>query len=130
MKGEASGQVPISATGLHILSRFFGCDFDRIASLDLEEIERQIRALVAKHGLTQVGQIYHPFGAPGAFTASVVLAESHICIHTWPEFNMVIMDVFVCNVSRDNSEAARRLHSDLEQTLFRPERAETQLVPR
>jgi len=123
-------EVPASASGLHILSRFFGCDFNRIASLDFKEIERQIRMLVAKHGLTQVGQIYHPFGAPGAFTASVVLAESHICIHTWPEFSMVTMDVFVCNVSRDNSEAACRLHFDLEHTLFRPERAETQFVQR
>ncbi len=130
MNSVRSTLVPIQASGLHILSRCFGCDFDRISKLDLEEVAGHIRALVSKHGLTQVGQVYHPFGNPGAWTASVVLAESHICIHTWPEFKMVTLDIFVCNVSRDNSMAARSLHADLVQTLFRPEKTETQFVQR
>ncbi|MCA9377448.1 S-adenosylmethionine decarboxylase [Candidatus Peregrinibacteria bacterium] len=41
------------------------------------------------------------------------LAESHISIHTWPEFGYVSIDVFVCNQSGDNSSKAERICESL-----------------
>jgi spermidine synthase len=37
----------------------------------------------------------------------VVLAESHLAVHTWPETQAVTLDLYVCNFSQDNSSAAR-----------------------
>jgi spermidine synthase len=42
-------------------------------------------------------------------TGTVLLAESHLAIHTWPETGSVTIDVYVCNFSADNSGKARRL---------------------
>ena len=42
-------------------------------------------------------------------TGTVVLAESHLAIHTWPETGDVTLDVYVCNFSRDNSGRARQV---------------------
>ena len=61
-------------------------------------------------GLTPVGQIFHQFGSdaqPAGATGAVILAESHLAVHTWPELNAVTLDLYVCNFSQDNSVAAR-----------------------
>ena len=58
-------------------------------------------------GLSKIGEVYHGF--PGAgFTAVVCLTESHVSIHTWPEFGKATFDVFLSNFERDNSDKVRR----------------------
>ena len=42
-------------------------------------------------------------------TATVLLAESHLCVHTWPERGAVTLDVYVCNLGEDNSARAETL---------------------
>jgi spermidine synthase len=51
---------------------------------------------------------FHQFEGSG-FTGTVVLAESHLAIHTWPERSGLTLDVYVCNYSADNSDKARKL---------------------
>ena len=46
----------------------------------------------------------------GGATGAVVLAESHLAIHTWPESGEVSLDVYVCNVTADNSLKAEKLY--------------------
>jgi spermidine synthase len=48
-------------------------------------------------------------GRPGGVTGAVLLAESHLAIHTWPETGNVTIDVYVCNFSDDNSGKAQTL---------------------
>ena len=50
-----------------------------------------------------VGISTHSFEG-GGFTAAICLMESHICIHTWPEFGQLTLDVYLCNYLKDNSE--------------------------
>ena len=66
------------------------------------------RALVERAGLTPVGECFHAFESAGV-TGMVLLAESHLAVHTWPELGAVTLDVYVCNVSRDNSAQAEAL---------------------
>jgi len=49
----------------------------------------------------------------------VLLAESHLCVHTWPELRGVTLDVYVCNFGADHSAKAHALMSSLLQ-LFEP----------
>jgi S-adenosylmethionine decarboxylase len=49
----------------------------------------------------------------------VLLAESHLCVHTWPETTSVTLDVYVCNFGGDHSAKAQALMAAL-QGLFRP----------
>ncbi len=57
---------------------------------------------ISKHGLSKVGEVYHSFDGAG-FTATICLTESHISIHTWPEFGKVTFDVFLSNFKKNNN---------------------------
>jgi len=60
------------------------------------------------NNLHSVGIVTHTFEG-GGFTAAVCLMESHICIHTWPEFGQLTLDIYLCNYLKDNSEKVIRL---------------------
>ena len=59
----------------------------------------------------------------------MILAESHLAIHTWPEAGAVTVDVYVCNYTTDNNAKAQALFQTLEQAL-RPERTRFQAIHR
>jgi len=62
-------------------------------------------------------------------TATVLLAESHVCLHTWPEQRAVTVDVYVCNFGEDHSVKARALMDALVQR-FQPEWTEQRSLDR
>ncbi len=99
--------------GQHLTADLHDCAPDVSQHGDLMRDPRALRRLctdrVAAAGLTAVGDIFHRFGEPGGVTGVVLLAESHLAVHTWPEQGAVTLDVYVCNVSRDNSQAAESL---------------------
>ena len=74
---------------------------------------------VAAAGLQAVGELFHRFPPPGGVTGVVLLAESHLAVHTWPELGAVTLDVYVCNLGGDNSARAQALLLAL-QTAFAP----------
>jgi S-adenosylmethionine decarboxylase proenzyme len=98
--------------GIHLVGDFSGCR----APLHLMEHAGSLRdlclTLVNQSGLTVVGDAFHQF-EPVGVTGTVLLAESHLAIHTWPELAFVSLDVFVCNYIHDNSEKAYGLFSRL-----------------
>ena len=83
---------------------------------------------INRAGLTILGDLFHEFDG-GGVTGTVVLAESHLAIHTWPELQSVTLDVYVCNYTQDNSAKARQVVTDL-MDLFRPEEHVQHDVPR
>ncbi|MCU4120309.1 S-adenosylmethionine decarboxylase family protein [Variovorax sp. N23] len=94
--------------------------------------ERCLRAVGAA-GLQAVGQLFHNFPAtaegPGGVTATVLLAESHLCVHTWPELRGATLDVYVCNFGADHSAQAHALLDAL-LALFEPGRVERHEISR
>ena len=73
-----------SATGLHLIGDLYGCLCDSRLMLDAGYLEKFCQERVAAAGLTTVGSLFHSFGEGGGVTGVVVLAESHLSIHTWP----------------------------------------------
>lgn len=67
-----------------------------------------IRPLMPAYGLEMVGEAAHQFERAG-FTVAICLAESHICIHTWPEFGFLTLDIYLCNYSQRNEDKVRAL---------------------
>lgn len=115
--------------GLHIISELFGCKNSDML-VNKEEMERKLSDIVSENGLTVVGTYFHQFGEESGVTGVVVLAESHVSIHTWPERdNFVNVDVFVCNVTQDNTEKARNVYVKMKEFL-NPENEDTQEVMR
>jgi S-adenosylmethionine decarboxylase len=80
-------------------------------------------------GLSAVGELFHRFDGGGGVTGVVLLAESHLAVHTWPELGAVTIDVYVCNFSGDNSARAEELLATLE-AAFEPAAVERQRLQR
>jgi spermidine synthase len=94
--------------GLHLIGDLGGCRCDPQRLLDGKRFESQCVEMVRAVGLTVMDSNFHQFEGSG-YTGTVVLAESHLAIHTWPERQGLTLDVYVCNFSGDNSEKARAL---------------------
>lgn len=83
----------MEALGKHILVEFYGCDVSLLNNASelkeiMEEAARSARATIVESFVHQ----FSPFGASGV----VVIAESHLTIHTWPEYAYAAVDVFTC----------------------------------
>lgn len=98
----------LSFSGLHLLANMYDVKIDAPAMNDLLSCKNLCINAVNEVGLSIVGDFFHGF-AGGGVTGVVVLAESHVAIHTWPESAYVTLDVFVCNYNRDNSLMAKQL---------------------
>ena len=94
--------------GLHLIGDLTGCRCDPQLLLDGERFREKCVELVNDSGLTIMNVSLHQFEGSG-FTGAVVLAESHLAIHTWPETASLTLDVYVCNYSADNSAKARKV---------------------
>ncbi|MEY4763382.1 MAG: hypothetical protein RI907_55 [Pseudomonadota bacterium] len=120
--------------GLHFTADLSGCDAHHPWMQDTEALAAHCLALVARHGLHTVGQLFHRFtprdGCDQAgVTGMVLLAESHLAVHTWPELGRVTLDLFVCNQRANHSTSAQRLMDSLV-TGFAPEMATRQTLLR
>ena len=98
--------------GLHLIGDVGGCRCDPKRLLDGREFEQRCLEFVKASGLTTMSSSFHQFEG-GGYTGTVVLAESHVAIHTWPEKQGLTLDVYVCNYSADNSEKARALFQSI-----------------
>lgn len=99
---------PGGVTGHHWLLDASDC---RAAAALLEHVGAAREACleaVRRSGMTVVGDAFHQF-SPVGVTGTVLLAESHLSIHTWPESRFATADVYVCNHRNDNHDAGRRL---------------------
>ena len=119
--------------GLHLTADLYRCRCDPAWLTDAEKLGAWCVAAVDAVGLRAVNQLFHTFPAtdkgPGGVTATVLLAESHICLHTWPEERAVTADVYVCNFSADHSAKARGLMDALVDR-FQPEWTEQRSLER
>jgi len=107
--------------GLHLIADLRACD--GAALDDVDALRTLCLAVVAEAGLRAVGQLFHPFvdaqGRAQGVTGVVLLAESHLAVHTWPELRGVTADLYVCNFGADNSARAERAMARLVDA-FRP----------
>ena len=97
--------------GRHILAEFFDCRADVLKNK--QALDRILREAVEKADATVVSHTSHSFSASGV-SAVMVIAESHVTIHTWPEHKYVAADIFVCGAKVDPWIIQRYLHRSLE----------------
>ena len=99
--------------GLHLIADWHECQCDKKSLINLTEIQAICLKTCLAHGLTPVTHAFHSFGSESGVTGAVVLAESHLALHTWPEKNAVTLDIYVCNYRADNSQNARNTYDSL-----------------
>lgn len=89
-EGDIGG--PDLPLGTHLIVEFSGAS--RLISP--EPIEKAMIAAAETAGATVIGAHLHSFGEGQGVTGVVMLAESHITIHTWPEHDYAALDIFMC----------------------------------
>lgn len=82
------------SSGTHLIADFYGVDSEKLSNpATIEDLLRRSAEAADAH---IIYSHFHPFGPGEGITGVVLLAESHISIHTWPESRFAAVDVFMC----------------------------------
>lgn len=117
--------------GIHLIADLYHCQCKTEILTDLVVLEPEIVAAVQQANMQVVGVRFHQF-EPVGVTGVVLLAESHVAVHTWPEQGeggYVTLDVYVCNHTGENRAKAEQLFEYLI-ALFTPTDVEKTVVNR
>ena len=79
--------------GRNVIAELYGCSAELLD--DLEALRQHLKATAISIGATIVGETFHRF-APQGVSGTLVIAESHLSLHTWPEKGYVAIDIYTC----------------------------------
>lgn len=79
--------------GHQIVAEFYSCDKEFLN--DVDYIRDNMLEAAIKSGATIVTETFHHF-SPHGVSGAVIIAESHLAIHTWPEYGYAAVDLFTC----------------------------------
>lgn len=85
--------MKIEQLGRHILVEFYNCDKGILNNHSL--IEKYMNDAAERANATIVKSVFHMFN-PWGVSGAVVIQESHLTIHTWPEYGYAAVDLFTC----------------------------------
>jgi S-adenosylmethionine decarboxylase len=103
--------MTMKALGIHLLIEFTLCNRHKIDNIDyLESVMAQAAEMAGATVLKTAFQDFNPQGVSGV----VVIAESHLTIHSWPEYGYAAVDIFTCGTKVDPWKAAQFLKEELE----------------
>ena len=97
--------------GRHVIAEYAECNRTKLN--DAKFLEDCMLEAVRKSGATVVESVFHRY-APQGVSGVVVIAESHLSIHTWPEYGYAAVDFFTCGQTVDSFKAHEVLKEKLE----------------
>jgi len=101
----------LDGLGIHLLLELKECNPKLLNDIDF--IRKALSDTAQTVGATVVGESFHRF-SPQGVTGILAISESHISIHTWPEFGYAAADIFACGTTFHPREAAALLVEKLE----------------
>jgi S-adenosylmethionine decarboxylase len=101
----------LNALGRHLLVELQECNRETLNDLDLLR-EAMITAAI-DCGAVVLGESFHRFNPQGV-SGVVIIAESHLSIHTWPEYGYAALDIFTCGTAVQPEKAAAVMVEKLE----------------
>ena len=110
---EPLGILILKSLGTQILLDLENCNSDILDDIDL--IKNILKEAASLSGATIIGETFHKF-QPVGVTGVVSIAESHICIHTWPEYSYASVDIFSCGDDFNLETASQIIGQRLEST--------------
>jgi S-adenosylmethionine decarboxylase proenzyme len=96
--------------GRHLLAEFYDCNSNVLNNV--ERIEEVMTEAAIHCGATVVEKNFHHF-SPYGVSGVVIISESHLAIHTWPEYGYAAVDLFTCGTSCDPNLAYDYLREHL-----------------
>jgi spermidine synthase len=85
--------LAVRTLGRQVIAEFYACDAELLE--DPDRLRRHLRKAAARIGATVISEAFHRF-EPGGVSGTLVIAESHLSIHTWPEQRYAAVDLFTC----------------------------------
>ena len=113
---------PLRTLGHHLLLELSGCESDLLR--EVKPVEKAIKEILTQAGATVIQWDFKQF-EPHGVSGVVIIAESHLTIHTWPEHNYAAIDVFTCG-----SKAIPNKVSQLCSQFFKATHVEEKIIPR
>lgn len=105
----------MNTLGRHLVAELYDCS--PTALDDVDTVRSAMRAAANAVGATVVGELFHRY-APQGVTGTLLIAESHLSVHTWPEAGYAAIDVFTCG-GLDPNPAVQGLCADLGAASYR-----------
>src|SRR5574344_1613675 len=96
VKDDGTRQINI---GQHVLAEFLECDSNILNNPVL--IEKIMLDAASECGATVAQKCFHMFN-PYGVSGVVIISESHLAIHTWPELGYAAVDLFTCGDKCDS----------------------------
>ncbi len=103
-----------------INDRMENCRCEPAYLSDSKKVKPRVDKMVRKAGLTIVGYSTHQFDR--GYTSVWLFKQSHLSLHSWPEYNFVTLSLEVCNFKRDDASKIDRLYAGILE-FFKPERS-------
>ena len=101
----------MKSLGQQLIVELYGCD--RTLLDDPSRLEQILTEAISRSGGTIIRPCFHQF-SPHGVTGVVVIAESHVSIHTWPEFGYCALDVFTCGTQVKTDQIFEFVRSELQ----------------
>jgi len=101
----------LKSLGTQILLDLENCNSRLLDDIDF--VKDVLKEAANSAGATIIGETFHKF-KPVGVTGVVSIAESHICIHTWPEYLYASVDIFSCGEDFDLEKACKIISAKLE----------------
>jgi len=92
--------------GIHIIADLYGCNIEKL--MRINDIKRIMEDAVKEAGLTKIKSHFHQF-KPWGITGFILLSESHLSIHTWPEYGYVSLDIYGCGPEKSSFYAYNKI---------------------
>ncbi len=106
VSGEERGSIGLHSLGRHLLLELHDCSSEILNNL--ETVKAVLVEAAKRAEATIIDVIFHEFN-PFGISGVVVIAESHLSIHTWPEYRYAAVDIFSCGDTLKPAEAAAYL---------------------
>jgi S-adenosylmethionine decarboxylase len=106
ISGGERGSIALHSLGRHLLLELHDCSSEILNNL--ETVKGALVEAAKRAEATIIDVLFHEFN-PFGISGVVVIAESHLTIHTWPEYRYAAVDIFSCGDTLKPSEAAAYL---------------------
>lgn len=113
-------------SGIHISGEIYTKNIRALKSLS--KTKKNISKIIKECHLKELGSFYYQF-PKGGFTGIISLVESHIAVHTWPEFDYLTLDVYLCNYLKNNNNTCKKVFDKISK-IFQPYKITKRLILR
>lgn len=100
----------VKSLGKHIISELYGCNPEILNNE--KRIEEIMNEAASRCGSKVINSLFHKFN-PYGVTGVVIIEESHLTIHTWPEHGYAAVDIFTCGDKTDPRKAYEYIKENL-----------------